>query len=162
MFVNTWFILLCALLFVKGAPSGSITSDAAGLDPDSLLTLNLVKQINAFITLESLTTNLISINFDVNNPLPLLPLVIQRIKSNAGVDGTIFATFDHTFSPPFTINPQQTANSGTIPNVNLTQGALASLGIIPLGMLNLDSNITLLELIPIPINGLKQSGVPTM
>lgn len=99
----------------------------------------------------------------MNNPLPI-PLVIQRIKSNAGLNGTTFATFDHSFSPLFTIEPFQTTNSGNISNVNLTQvfptlflpvmladdgayilqGAIASLAIIPFGVLDIDSNITLL------------------
>lgn len=56
------------------------------------------------------------------------------------MNGTTFATFDATFSD-FTIPPfGQTANSTVIPNVNLTQGALASLDIIPLGKASCDEN----------------------
>jgi len=158
MFFYTWFALLCGIFYVNAAPAPS--PSAAAFDPGSLLGLNLVTHINATLTLDSLVTNLIDINFDVNNPL-LIPLVIDQIKSSASLNGTTYATFTHTFKPAFVINPFQTVNSGDIPNVNLTQGAIASLDIIPAGILDIDSDIILQVLLPIPILGLKQSSVPT-
>lgn len=57
--------------------------------------------------------------------------------SSAGINDTVFATFDHTFAKPVVVPILGTANSGTIPNVNLTQGVTSSLSIIPLGFLDL-------------------------
>lgn len=57
MLVFTWLVLLCGSLFVKGATPSA--NSVAGFDPLSLLNIDLVKKINAFITLDSLVTNLI-------------------------------------------------------------------------------------------------------
>lgn len=70
------------------------------------------------------------------NPLPF-ELSIDRVVSSAGLNGTVFAAFDHTFSTPFVIKSLHTANSGIFGNVSLPQGALASLSIIPVGALDL-------------------------
>jgi hypothetical protein len=59
------------------------------------------------------------------------------VSSTAGINSTVYATFDHTFTAPVVVPPFGMANSGTIPNVTLTQGAIASLDIIPLGFLDL-------------------------
>ena len=59
--------------------------------------------------------------------------------SAAGLNGTTYATFDHTFDKPLVVKPLGTANSGSVPKVLLTQGALASLDIIPVGKLDLIS-----------------------
>ncbi|KAF9479401.1 hypothetical protein BDN70DRAFT_878778 [Pholiota conissans] len=132
------------------------------------LGIGLVTKIDAFITLESLETNLISIDFDVKNPLPI-ELTLDSVTSQAGLNGTVFATFTHTFPKPgLVVPPLATRNSGTIDNVLLTQGADASLSIIPFGVLDLANNAAVRAFtiggalgIPIPLNGLKQSSVPT-
>lgn len=77
------------------------------------------------------------------NPL-LFELTIDRVTSTAGINGTVYATFDYTFPKPVVVPALGTANSGSIPNVTLTQGAIASLDIIPLGyldLINVDVNV---------------------
>jgi len=150
----------------------SVESRAADLsvgDIVNALGIGFVKDINAFVTLESLTTNVITVNFDVKNPLPI-ELTLDSVSATAGLNGTIFATFSHTFpSPGLVVPPLGTKNSGTIPNVQLPQGAEASLAIIPFGILDLpntDANVRAASIlgfggIPIPLNGLKQTAVPT-
>ncbi|KAI0321274.1 hypothetical protein OF83DRAFT_360193 [Amylostereum chailletii] len=108
-----------------------------------------------------------STNFDVKNPLPF-ELTIDRVFTQAGVNGIIYAEFDQPFTD-FVVPALSTANSGTFPNVSLTQGALASLGIIPLGELDIiTANVQIRAAtingqlgIPIPIDDLKQTAVPT-
>ncbi|KAF9011322.1 hypothetical protein BDQ17DRAFT_1345950 [Cyathus striatus] len=163
-----FFALLGAFLVsVGGAPAFDTTNLSVG-QIINLIGIGLVTQINAIITLDSLTTNLITVNFDVKNPLPI-ELTVDRIDSSAGINNTVFATFNHTFSPPLVVPILGTKNSGNISNVLLTQGAIASLAIIPLGFLDLiNTNVDLRagtifgQLgIPVPIDGLKQSHVPT-
>lgn len=74
----------------------------------------------------------------VKNPL-ISELTIERIVSKAGLNGTVYSSFDHTFAKPVVIKPFKTVNTGNIPNVKLVQGALASLDIIPVGKLDLIS-----------------------
>jgi hypothetical protein len=59
------------------------------------------------------------------------------VTSTAGINDTVYATFSHTFANPVVVPPFGTANSGIVPDVLLTQGAVASLDIIPLGFLDL-------------------------
>ncbi|CAA7268439.1 unnamed protein product [Cyclocybe aegerita] len=159
----------CLLVSVGAAPTANANLEKRDWIGDiiNFLGLGLVTQINAFISLESLETNLITINFDIHNPL-LIELTIDRVVSQAGLNGTVYASFDHTFETPFIIKGTQTANSGTIPNVLLTQGALASLDIIPYGvqdLINVDVYARVATIngkigIPLPIKGLKQANVP--
>ncbi|KAF5340182.1 hypothetical protein D9758_014983 [Tetrapyrgos nigripes] len=161
----------------------------------NLLGIGLVKSINATITLDSLVTNLISYHRlhwrvslstfffsrlrltsvsllpqqleSVSNPLPI-ELTLTSVKSSAGINNTEYASFDHTFSPPLVVPILGQASSGKIDNVLLTQGAVASLDIIPLGVLDLldtDVNVRAGSIfgiggIPLPIDDLKQSNVP--
>ncbi len=72
------------------------------------------------------------------------------MASDAGINSTVFASFDHTFPEPVVVPIFGTAKSGVIENVLLTQGALASLAIIPLGFLDLintDANVRYVEFI---------------
>ena len=66
---------------------------------------------------------------------------IQFTQVDSGVNGETFAHFDQGFDS-FTIPAHGSANSGRVPNVFLTQGAIASLGIIPLGELDVFSAVT--------------------
>ncbi|TFK70076.1 hypothetical protein BDN72DRAFT_896766 [Pluteus cervinus] len=128
----------------------------------NLLKLGLVTKINAIITTDSFITNEISINFDIKNPL-ILDLTIDSIASQAGLNGTVYSTFNHTFTPPLVVPILGSINSGNISHVSLVKGLTGSLDIIPYGVLDListDVNIRVLG-IPIPITGLKQDGVPT-
>ncbi|KAJ7511661.1 hypothetical protein B0H11DRAFT_2268712 [Mycena galericulata] len=128
----------------------------------------LRSKINATITLDTLTTNLLSINFEAQNPL-IFELTIDSVSSIAGVNGTKYATFSYTFPKPVIVPALGTANSGEIPNVLLTQGAIASLNIISLGyldLLNVNVNVRALTIegklgIPLSIKGLHQKNVPT-
>ncbi|KAJ3788523.1 hypothetical protein GGU10DRAFT_346085 [Lentinula aff. detonsa] len=177
MFANVLalvFALLCSqLVNVVGVPSpaADASADLGGLsigDIINALGIGLVQNISAIITLESLTDNLIDINFTAKNPL-IIELTLDKVSSLAGVNNTVYASFDHTFDPPVVVRPLGTANSGTIDNVLLVQGAINSLNIIPLGELDLlDVNVSVRAAtidgfggIPIPIDGLKQSDVPT-
>jgi hypothetical protein len=89
------------------------------------------------LLLLSLITNFVSINFDVVNPTDS-DLVIEFVQADASVKGQIFAHFDQPFNN-FVVPARGTANSGTFGNVLLTQGAVNSLGIIPLGMLDISA-----------------------
>ena len=106
----------------------------------------------------------------VKNPLPF-ELTIESISTDAGVNGTVYASFSHTFptGQKVVVPPLGTASSGMISNVTLVQGATASLAIIPLGYLDIikaDTNLKLLTIngelgIPLEVDDLKQSDVPT-
>jgi len=129
-------------LTIKGdsgsSPFGSLQPALEGVSLSSSLTGNgvtLITQVNVFITLESLITNLVTINFDVVNPTAA-PLVIKFVQSDGKLDGETFAHFDFAFDS-FVIPPFSKVNSGPVPNVLLTQGATASLGIIPRGVLDI-------------------------
>ncbi|KAJ3746796.1 hypothetical protein DFH05DRAFT_1523433 [Lentinula detonsa] len=152
------------------------------------LTDNLIEQVSfnflslastESVTNESVSTSLVyffpselSSTVDpayvAKNPL-IIELTLDKVSSLAGVNNTVYASFDHTFDPPVVVRPLDTANSGTIDNVLLVQGAINSLNIIPLGELDLlDVNVSVRAAtidgfggIPIPIDGLKQSDVPT-
>ncbi|KAG6878943.1 hypothetical protein C0992_006380, partial [Termitomyces sp. T32_za158] len=109
-----------------------------------------------------------TVDFDAKNPLPF-ELSIDRVVSSAGLNGTVFAEFDHAFSTPFVIKPLGTANSGIFGNVSLPQGVMASLGIIPVGALDLLNTDVFVRAgtingkfgFPLQIDGLKQSNVST-
>ena len=80
----------------------------------------------------------------MKNPFPI-EITVEKLTSSAGVNGTEYARFNHTFPAPGLVVPAfQTVNSGEIDNVLLTQGALAALNIIPLrelDLLNTDADI---------------------
>lgn len=69
-------------------------------------------------------------------------MTLQFVQSDSGVEGTTYAQFSQPFSG-FTVQPGQIGSSGIFDNVLLTQGALASLGIIPLGFLDVDTASTI-------------------
>ncbi|KAG5639644.1 hypothetical protein H0H81_008805 [Sphagnurus paluster] len=126
-------------LCVNAAPQAVSTQSVGGETLGAILNalnLGIVAKINTLITLDSLSTNIVSVNFDVKNPL-ILELTIDRVVSTAGINGTVYAKFDQTFAKPLVVPILGTANSGTFGNVLLTQGIDASLGIIPLGVLDL-------------------------
>ena len=79
------------------------------------------------------------------------------------MNGDIYAHFDQAFDN-FVVPAHGTANSGTFGNVLLTKGALASLGIIPLGKLDVASA----QSVQIGVGGyelpwlqISQDGIPT-
>ncbi|KAJ7641023.1 hypothetical protein FB45DRAFT_899281 [Roridomyces roridus] len=175
-FSSLFFGLLVTVL-VNAAPAPELTAaSAASLSPSNLLGeiidalgVGLVTQINTTITLDSLTTNLVSVDVELQNPLPF-ELTLDTVASTAGINGTVFASFNHTFSTGIVVPPFGKAKTGVIDNVLLTQGAIASLAIIPLGFLDLleiDTNIRALTIdgflgIPLTISDLHQTNVSTL
>ncbi|KAI0686333.1 hypothetical protein BC835DRAFT_1523138 [Cytidiella melzeri] len=122
----------------------------------------LITHITVYITADTLFDNYVSINFDVSNPLEA-DLDIKFVQSDASVNGEIFAHFDQTFDN-FVVPAKGSANSGTFGNVLLTQGALASLAIIPLGYLDIGAA----QSAQIGVGGyevpwlkIQQAGIPT-
>ncbi|ESK93224.1 hypothetical protein Moror_14609 [Moniliophthora roreri MCA 2997] len=109
------------------------SSDLAGLsigDIINALGIGLVENIEVTITLDSLVTDLVSTQFTAKNPLPL-ELSLESVSSKATFNGTTFSEFSHTFTKPVIIPILGEKESGKIDNVLLTQGATASLDIIP-------------------------------
>ncbi|KAF5313217.1 hypothetical protein D9619_002521 [Psilocybe cf. subviscida] len=134
----------------------------------NLLKIGLVKDINPIITEASLTSNVIETTFDVQNPLPV-EITLDKVTAQAGLNGTVFATFTHSFpAPGLVVPPLGTKNSGLIMNVDLPLGLDASLAIVPFGVLDLpdtNANIRVFTIagfggLPLPLDGLKQTGVP--
>lgn len=64
--------------------------------------------------------------------------MIEYVQADGLIDGEIYAHFDQAFRN-FVIPPGQTVNSGTFSNVVLTRGVYASLGIIPLGYMDVQA-----------------------
>ncbi|KAJ7146511.1 hypothetical protein C8R44DRAFT_690982 [Mycena epipterygia] len=167
--LTSLFFGLLAAVFVSAAPApADLQSDNLLGEIINALGIGLVTQINASITLETLVDNTLSINFEAQNPL-LFELTIDHVTSTAGINGTVYATFDYIFPKPVVVPALGKANSGTIPNVTLTQGAIASLDIIPLGyldLINVDVNVRALTIngalgIPLLLAGLHQKNVST-
>ncbi|KAF8894927.1 hypothetical protein CPB84DRAFT_1848428 [Gymnopilus junonius] len=123
----------------------------------------IITQIFVTVTLESFDTNEVSVDFIVQNPLDT-DLVIEFVQSDAGVNGEIFAQFSQPFDS-FVVPPGQQVHSGEFGHVLLTQGALASLDIIPLGFLDVASAVTVRigqGGYQVPFLKLSQPGVPTI
>lgn len=129
----------------------SLTQDA-GLNVPPIIT-----HVYPTITLDTLVTNEIELSFDVRpfshmlrgqkvhavqiyNPLDT-ELEISFVQADGLVNGEIYAHFDQAFSS-FVIPSKQTVNSGQFGHVKLVKGALASLPIIPLGYLDVQSVAT--------------------
>ncbi|KAJ7251753.1 hypothetical protein B0H12DRAFT_1234031 [Mycena haematopus] len=112
---------------INSSPFGSLapalTSLTLTTDLQGLNQPNLITHVNVYITLESLVTNI------MQNPLDT-DLVVEFVQSNSGEFNETFAFFAEPIEN-FVIPAHGTANSGTINNVLLTQGAIASLAIIP-------------------------------
>ncbi|KAF8830481.1 hypothetical protein HHX47_DHR2001038 [Lentinula edodes] len=107
--VLVFTLLSLLLIHVAGipAPATDATADLAGLsigDIINALGIGLVQNISAIIT-----------------------LTLDRVSSLAGINNTVYASFDHTFDPPVVVRPLGTADSGTIDNVLLVQGAINSI-----------------------------------
>ncbi|KAI0035854.1 hypothetical protein K488DRAFT_76325 [Vararia minispora EC-137] len=128
----------------QSSPFASLVLGLEGVQlSTSLQALNsppIITHVNVQIPLSALVDNLVDVNFDIANSLDT-PITIEFVQSSSGVSGTTYALFDQPFTS-FTIPAHGTANSGTFGNVLLTQGAIASLGIIPLGMLDVFSAVT--------------------
>ncbi|KAH9934026.1 uncharacterized protein BXZ73DRAFT_100865 [Epithele typhae] len=155
-------------LTIKGdsesSPFASLASALEGVEIDTSITglsaPPIVTHINAFITLDTLVTNLITIDFDIANPLDT-DMEITALQVDSGLDGVTYAQFSASFDS-FVIPAHSTANSGTVQNVLLTKGAIASLGIIPVGKLDVFSAATAkIGPYTLPWLQLTVPGVPT-
>ncbi|KAH8992759.1 hypothetical protein EDB86DRAFT_3078965 [Lactarius hatsudake] len=107
----------------------SLTSSLAGFNAPPIIT-----HINVYVPLSAVVDSLVSIDFDIANPLDT-DMHVTFAQADAGVDGETFARFDQPFTG-FSVPARGTANSGKFGNVLLTKGALRSLPIIPLGRLD--------------------------
>ncbi|KIJ34434.1 hypothetical protein M422DRAFT_250160 [Sphaerobolus stellatus SS14] len=73
----------------------------------------------------------------------------------------VFVNFAQDFDN-FTILSGEVVNSGTFQNVSLVQGITATLGIIPLGSLDVESDVVVTVAgKKITVEGLKQNNVTT-
>ncbi|SJK98726.1 uncharacterized protein ARMOST_01995 [Armillaria ostoyae] len=162
MLFSIFFFALAA--FVCGAP----TSLRATLVDD------LISNITVTMTLDSLVTNLAtfglqSVSFNVTNDR-LVEITLDRVAMSAGVNGTEYLSFDHTFEDPVVVPILGTADSGDIADVQLTQGGLNTLDIVSLeylDLLNLDVDMRVATVdgkLGITSNetGLTQSKVPAI
>ncbi|KAG1896026.1 uncharacterized protein F5891DRAFT_1165745 [Suillus fuscotomentosus] len=113
----------------------TLTSSVTGLNVDMI-----ISHLYPEITLATLVTDEINLSFDVTNPLDT-ELEISFVQADGLINGEIYAHLDQAFSS-FVIPPKQTVNSGKFGNVKLVKGALASLPIIPLGYLDIQSVVT--------------------
>ncbi|KAJ7135314.1 hypothetical protein C8R46DRAFT_1139232 [Mycena filopes] len=165
---SLFFGLLAALLVTAAPPPSTLSSQNLLGEIIDALGIGLVTAINATITLETLEDNQLSITFGAQNPL-IFELTLDRVVSTAGINDTEYASFDHTFAKGLVVPPLGKAISPIVPNVTLTQGAIASLDIIPLGyldLLNVDIYVRALTIngalgIPLTISGLHQKNVTT-
>ncbi len=142
---------------LQGALGGiKLSTSLPGMNQPTIIT-----HIHVIITLETLVTNIVTIDFDVFNPFDT-PITIAFVQSDASVEGTVYAFFSEPIES-FTIGPGETVNSGPVGNVLLVQGALASLGIIPLGYLDVATANTIMidGGYEIPWLKLQQDRVPT-
>ncbi|PBK90060.1 hypothetical protein ARMGADRAFT_1032659 [Armillaria gallica] len=177
MLSSIFFFALAA--FVCGAPTWLRAT----------LVDDLVSNITVTMTLDSLVTNLATfekriiqryvpvINLLVPQFLTvavtndrLVEITLDRVAMSAGVNGTVYLSFDHTFEDPVVVPILGTADSGDITDVQLTQGGLGTLNIVSSGqlnLLNLDVDMRVATIngkLGITSNetGLTQSNVPTI
>lgn len=68
--------------------------------------------------------------------------MVEFVQSDGTLNGLTWAQFGQAFSN-FVVPAGQTVNSGPFPNVLLTQGAIPSLDIIPLGILDISAASTI-------------------
>jgi hypothetical protein len=102
----------------------------------------IIVSVSVTIPVSALLDNLVEASFEVYNPLDA-DFVIKHVQADASVNGEVYARFSQAFDG-FIVPPSQTVSSGEFPNVLLTQGAVLSLGIIPLGYLDIASAATAL------------------
>ncbi|KAL1718757.1 hypothetical protein EV715DRAFT_290908 [Schizophyllum commune] len=128
----------------QSTPHESLATALDGIQISSAITgLNkptLITHINVYISLGTIFTSEVEIDFDVYNPMEA-DLVIEVAQADAYVKGDQYAKFTEPYDS-FVVSPGQTGNSGRFGHVLLTKGALGSLGIIPLGYLDIKSAIT--------------------
>ncbi|THH11006.1 hypothetical protein EW145_g948 [Phellinidium pouzarii] len=111
-----------------------------------------VSHISVALTDAAILQNQASMNFDVTNTMPT-SVTITSMSAVIGILGNPILSFDQAF-PSFVVPASGTANSGTIPNATLTEGALSLLQIIllpDLDIINADMTLSMQQ-IGIPVN----------
>ncbi|KAL0581501.1 hypothetical protein V5O48_000559 [Marasmius crinis-equi] len=96
-------------------------------------------------------------------------VTIESFTAQLGVNEMTYVQVNHTFDQPLVLPARGTANSGLIPDVLFTQGALATLDIIPEGSLDLLDASAVIRTgsvageggEPSSIEDLTQDGIPT-
>lgn len=68
-------------------------------------------------------------NVNISSPVPLVEITVDSLAAELGTNGSSFFSFNQTFSN-LVLPGLSNINSGTIPNVHLDQGGLATFGII--------------------------------
>ncbi|KAH7108191.1 hypothetical protein BKA62DRAFT_764259 [Auriculariales sp. MPI-PUGE-AT-0066] len=90
----------------------------------------LIKHIHVVITIpDTLITNEVIVDFDVENPLDT-DMRVTNLQSDSGLHGITYAQFSTVFDN-YLIPSHQTVNSGPVEHVILPQGAIPTLDIIP-------------------------------
>ncbi|KAH8979124.1 hypothetical protein EDB92DRAFT_1821158 [Lactarius akahatsu] len=126
-------------LFIKGDQSSSpysslvpalegvsLTTSLAGFNAPPIIT-----HINVYVPLSAIVDSLVSIDFDIANPLDT-DMHITFAQADAGVDGETFARFDQPFTG-FSVPARGTANSGKFGNVLAYQGSNTLVAYHPVG-----------------------------
>ncbi|KAJ8488246.1 hypothetical protein ONZ45_g14024 [Pleurotus djamor] len=182
------FAVLAAFLeLVSGKPIFQ-QAEKRQIIPAGLVNLNFT-HVTAHLNLLALLTNQMSVDFDsepysfdfpelalnslevapvISDPLNIVGLTITGINLSASVDGVEYFAVQQTFDTPLAAPTSGTVNSGSIPNVNLTQGFLPTLlKAAPAGAMDVSAGVTfqvsLLHVtLPVPLFlPLAQAGVPT-
>ncbi|KAJ8516296.1 hypothetical protein ONZ45_g6365 [Pleurotus djamor] len=180
-------VLATFLELVSGKPIFQ-QAEKRQIIPAGLVNLNFT-HVTAHLNLLALLTNQMSVDFDsepyssdfpelalnslevapvISDPLNIVGLTITGINLSASVDGVEYFAVQQTFDTPLAAPTSGTVNSGSIPNVNLTQGFLPTLlKAAPAGAMDVSAGVTfqvsLLHVtLPVPLFlPLAQAGVPT-
>jgi len=120
------------LSLLEGAKEIKLSSQIRGLNQP-----NLIAAIQVLIPLDVLQTNMVSGGVDIHNPVDV-DMVVESVQAEGRVNGQVYAFFAHVFDGGFLVPGGQTVNSGMFNDVNLTQGVLPLLDLLPLETLDID------------------------
>ncbi|KAJ7736152.1 hypothetical protein B0H16DRAFT_1764458 [Mycena metata] len=129
------FLLAILLPSSISAAPAHVARNLLGVDLVTHISVSI--PVGFWIPFHSTSIYALSVNFDAKGPL-LLGLLIDRIHARADLNGTVSAEFTHTFHPALNLPfLGRIVNSGNISNVNLTQGATNTLGVVSSPVLDL-------------------------
>ena len=120
------------LSLLDGVKGIKLSSQIRGLNQP-----NLIATIQVLIPLDVLETNMVSGGVDIHNPVDV-DMVIEFVQAEGRVNGQVYAFFAHSFDGGFLVPGRQTVNSGMFNDVNLTQGVLPLLDLLPLETIDID------------------------
>jgi len=153
-------LLLAPLLSVLALPN--ILNPSPYINKRDIISqlTHLIQFIDVFITTETLEDSQVSLDFQVQNPT-IFDLKVVSISTTASRNGTTLARFTHNFNN-FVVPALGSANSGSISNVTLTQGIIASLPFVSDPFLDTQSILNIIAgIIPIPVLPYNQNSVTT-